>query len=107
MKNLTIALALLLLSGSVFATPADVAALDAKVALKVEQITDAGLIPTSIEIEVITGDIVYNEVETTEITVTQAVEKYQIVPEIARYVEIKAAAGIYVPNTSNGIHPAG
>jgi hypothetical protein len=83
----------------------DIAVLNAKVDQQIQQIEQAGLLPTSIEIETIKGDIVDIEVETTDTTVDEAAVKYELTPTLERYIKLKEAGrtqfshggGIIVP----------
>jgi 4-hydroxy-3-methylbut-2-en-1-yl diphosphate synthase IspG/GcpE len=98
----------LILCPQASATADDVQHLVNKVEQQVQLISQAGILPTSLEIEVITGDIVNNEVLTTDLTVDQASQKYQLVPTLQRYIQIKAAARDLVTNGSGngaGIEP--
>ena len=81
----------LLIASSSYANEQDVAELDAKVNEKVQQIEQTGLLPTSTEIEVIMGDIIDNEVQNGNLTIEQAIEKYQLTPTLERYIKIKDA----------------
>ena len=92
------------LTANVSATEADVIQLNERVAASVQQLSAVGLLPTSLEIEVITGDIINGEVKAGDITVEQAVEKYELTPTLVRYIQIKAAGriqfsvgGVYIP----------
>jgi uncharacterized alpha/beta hydrolase family protein len=76
-------------TGSANAADTDVNQLNQRVDQKVAQIEETGFLPTSTEIEVIAGDIVSEEVTSGEITVDQAVEKYQLTPTLERYIKIK------------------
>ncbi len=86
-----LSLVALVIANSANATDADVAQLNADVNQKVEQIAQTGILPTSIEIEAITGDMVFAKVKSTELTVEKAVEKYELTPTLERYVKIKKA----------------
>jgi hypothetical protein len=81
----------LAMATSVNAADVDVIQLNEKVNQKVDQIAQTGLLPTSTEIEMITGDIVDHEVQATDLTVDEAVEKYQLTPTLERYIKIKKA----------------
>ncbi len=80
----------------------DRAALNNRVDQHVQQITAMGLLPTALEIEVITGDIIDNEVVSTELTVDQAINKYELVPALARYIAIKEASRALPDIVTNG-----
>jgi hypothetical protein len=84
----------LLLVGGVQASDSDVTALDTKVNEKVTQIEETGLLPTSVEIEVIMGDIVVQEVQETDLTTDEAINKYQLTPTLERYIKIKEASQV-------------
>jgi hypothetical protein len=96
MKHLKLAVSIGLLVGSfaVNAAQVDVNVLNEKVQLKVQQLDELGLLPSSLEIEVVTGDIVDKEVELTELTVEQAIEKYELTPTLERYILIKEAGRV-------------
>jgi hypothetical protein len=74
---------------NVSAAEADVAELDARVSIKVQQLIEVGLLPTSLEIEVLAGDIVDRQIESGEMTVELAVEKYELIPSLERYIKLK------------------
>jgi hypothetical protein len=82
------------LTANVSATEADVTQLNERVAARIQHLSAVGLLPTALEIEVITGDIVNSEVKSGDITVEQAVEKYELTPTLARYIQLKAAGRI-------------
>lgn len=102
LKYLPLTGLMVIISAQANATDQDVKTLNTKVDHKVELITQTGILPTTSEIEVLTGDIVDNEVETTALTVTQATEKYQLVPALQRYIEIKEAARIVIVAEGSG-----
>ena len=81
----------LLLSTTVIAGEADVTQLESRVAQKVVSIEKTGLLPTYVEIEQITVDVVAQEVQNTDLTVNEAINKYQLVPTLARSLRIKVA----------------
>ena len=90
-------------TSAVSAAEADVEQLNERVDQKVAQIEATGLLPTTTEIEVITGDIVSDEVTSGAVTVEQAVEKYQLTPTLERYIKIKKVQeDIAVANKSSG-----
>lgn len=68
---------------------ADVVRLDDQVNAKANQIADAGLLPTATEMEVIKGDIVFEEMIKTGLTAEQAVDTYELTPTLERYIKIK------------------
>lgn len=81
------------------ATPAtssesDINQLNHKIDDRVQKLEQAGLLTTSLEVEVLTADIVNEEVLNGETTVEQAVEKYQLTPTLQRYIKIKQASQI-------------
>jgi hypothetical protein len=79
----------LLLSTSVFASESDVTQLENRVAQQVASIEQTGLLPTYIEMEQITVDVVAQEVQNTDLTVNEAINKYKLVPTLARALRIK------------------
>lgn len=92
MKKINVALLLsIAVTGYTSAGEIDIAQLNAAVNEKVAQIENLGILPTSLEIETIIGDIVDEEIKTTDITVKQAVLKYQLTPNLARYIKLKKA----------------
>lgn len=66
-----------------------VAELDAKVNARVQQLEEAGFLPTYQEIEMIKIDIVDAEIQLSGISAAEAVEKYQLTPMIERSVKMK------------------
>lgn len=90
-KIVRLSLVALAMTNTAYATDADVAQLNADVNQKVEKIAETGILPTSIEIEAITGDMVFAKVKATELTVEKAVEKYELTPTLERYIKIKKA----------------
>lgn len=85
-----------------FAAESDVAALENKVAEKVAHIEASGILPTHDELEFIAADIVFDEIQQTGMSVKQAVEKYQLVPALERYIRIKKAATLIEPESGDG-----
>lgn len=100
MNNMKLAtIAGLLLTGfsaNTLAAQADVALLDEKIAMRVQQLQTVGFLATSLEVESIAGDIVDEEVSSTDMTVEQAVEAYQLTPTLERYLQKKAAGRLIV-----------
>jgi hypothetical protein len=76
-------------SGAVLAADNDADLLEQRVNQRVQKIEQTGFLPTSVEIEAIAGDIVDEEVKTTDLTAAQAAEKYQLTPTLTRYIKIK------------------
>jgi hypothetical protein len=91
-----------LVSLSAIAADTDVAKLSEKVDNQVTAIEATGFLPTATEIEVIAGDIVNKEIQTTDLTVEQAVEKYQLTPTLQRYITIKKAQADIAAKPGNG-----
>jgi hypothetical protein len=81
----------LLFSTTVFAGEADVAQLEGRVAQKVDSIEQSGLLPTYVEVEQITVGVVAQEVQNTDLTVNEAIKKYQLVPTLSRSLRIRVA----------------
>jgi hypothetical protein len=88
--------------GQAVADENDIVRLNAKVGQKVQKIEEMGILPTSQEVETITGDIVDAEVETTGTTVEQATLKYGLTPTLIRYIKLKEAGRNEPQNLSAG-----
>ena len=101
-KTTRIALTVLSLfcAGQALASELDVASLDERVNSRVMQMQELGFLPTSVEIEHIRGDIVDAEICATGMSISQAVEQYQLTPTLTRYILIKEMNRI-TTSTSN------
>lgn len=106
MKKTNIALLLsIAVTGYASAGENDIAQLNAAVNEKVEQIENVGMLPTSLEIETITGDIVYGEIQSTDITIEQATSKYELTPTLERYITLKDAVQVQAVGTGQVVIP--
>lgn len=104
--KLSIALCSLGMSSIVSAGEADVMQLDEKVNRKADAIAQTGLLPTATEMEVIKGDIVFDEMQKTGLTAEQAVKKYELTPTLERYIKIKHAQAALSGNGGGNEPPA-
>jgi hypothetical protein len=89
--KLTTTIGLLLTCFTTNATENEVIQLNEKVEIRIQQLQEIGFLPTSLETETIVGDIVNEEVYSTNLTISQAVEKYELTPIIERYLQKKEA----------------
>jgi len=90
-------------SANTLAAAADVALLDEKIEMRIQQLQAVGFLATSLEVETIAGDIVDEEVSSTDMTVAQAVETYQLTPTLERYLQKKAAGRLIVQSGAGGV----
>lgn len=90
-NGITVSALLGLLALPAMADEADVFDLEMKVNARVQQLEDAGMLPTYQEIEMIKIDIVDEEIKNSGISAADAVAKYQLTPMLERSVRIKVA----------------
>jgi hypothetical protein len=107
---LSAALSVMLFTSQARADDHDAVLLSAEVSEQVELISRSGLLPTTLEIEVITGDVVTQQLLGSDIAVDgmtaaieQAIVQYQLTPTVARYVKIKVAR-LTAQNYASGGH---
>ena len=80
---------MLLLSPLACANQADIAELNSRVSNRVSQIEQLDLLLSTNEIDTLKADMISEEIKTTDLTVEQASEKYQLSSHLTRYIHMK------------------